>query len=240
MYLVIPMAGDGKRFVEAGYKFPKPLIDVAGKTMIERVVRNLDLAEARHIYVVQKEHREKFNIDGILSQFSPTKFQIIEVPKKLPGALLSVLAARDLLKVDSELVIANSDQLVVWESESTLKYFRDKEANGGIMTFTASGPKWSYALLDKQNQVHKIAEKKEISNNATIGVYYWSSSNNFLSCADNYIEIGETYQDEFYVAPVFNQAIIRGQKVIAKPTPRHISIGTPEQLNAYLESTHKN
>lgn len=235
MYLVIPMAGQGKRFREEGYDLPKPLIDVNGKTMIERVVRNLGLSESKHIFIVQKQHNQDYDLRNKILEFAPKDSLVVEVPGLLSGALLSVLAASDILVDDDELVIANSDQLISWNSK---EFFREMEgADGGFMVFPASGNKWSYALVDDEGNVSKVEEKNQISTNATIGVYYWKSSNNFLTCAEESIREGITYNGEFYVAPVYNQAIKAGQKIVAVPSPRHISLGTPEQLREYLKQS---
>ena len=68
--VLIPMAGAGSRFEQAGYTFPKPLIDVKNKPMIQVVVENLNI-KANYIYIVQKSHREKYNLDTLLNLMTP-------------------------------------------------------------------------------------------------------------------------------------------------------------------------
>lgn len=238
MYVVIPMAGAGSRFSEAGYKSPKPLIDVLGKTMIHRVVENLDLPEAKHVFIVQKEHRKQFSIDQTLNDLIPS-CTIIETNGLLPGALLSVLQASEVLEVDDELIIANSDQLVVTRTQSFIHHLRAKSADGGLMTFRTSGKSWSYAIVNKHGEVERVAEKEEISDQATIGVYYWKSSKYFLDCASRFIEKALTTNGEYYVSPVFNEAISEGKNVLAVSSPKHVSLGTPELLETYIKQTRR-
>lgn len=239
MYVLIPMAGAGSRFAQAGYKLPKPLIDVLGKTMIQRVVENLDLRDAKYIFVVQKEHRVNFDIDQILRDICKSPFEIFETKNLLPGALLSVLEARDTLNADDELLIANSDQLVVTKPEIFVDFLRDNSADGGFMTFKATGKSWSYALVNEFGEVNQVAEKLEISDNATIGVYYWKSSRYFLKCAEKFISKNETTNGEFYVSPVYNEALEDGKKILAMPSKRHVSLGTPELLDSFIEQQRK-
>jgi len=228
------MAGAGSRFTQAGYNSPKPLIDVLGKPMIQRVVENLCLPEAKYVFIVQAEHREKFGLDEILKRLSKFPIQIFQTEGVLPGALLSVLEARETLRIDEEMIIANSDQLTVTRPSILIDTLRQRSADGGFMTFKASGNGWSYALVNESGVVSKVAEKQEISNNATIGVYYWRSSRYFLECADEFIRKGVTTNSEFYVSPVYNEAIGDGKMILAVDSFKHVSLGTPEQLQDYL------
>jgi len=228
------MAGAGSRFVEAGFKEPKPLIPILGKTMIERVVENLDLPDAKYLFIVQQEHRQNFPIDVILNRISNGKCEVVETKGLLPGALHSILTAENILETDDELLIANSDQLVVARPIKFVEYLRNQRADGGIMTFKASGKKWSYALINEQGYVERVAEKEEISNNATVGVYYWRSSSYFLECARKFVKRNLPTNGEFYVSPVFNEAISERKKIVAIASPKHVSLGTPELLAEFI------
>lgn len=235
------MAGAGTRFAEAGFRNPKPLIDVMGKTMIQRVVENLDLPYARHIFIVQKKHRIEFELDKLLKNICDTPCDIVETENLLPGALYSVLKASKILVSDDEMLIANSDQLVITKPSHMIDELRELSADGGFMTFRTSGKSWSYALTSSEGRVEKVAEKEEISNNATIGVYYWKSSRYFLECAQRFLNKKITTNGEYYVSPVYNEAIADGKTVIAIPSLRHVSLGTPELLQLYLdEKSNKN
>jgi HAD superfamily hydrolase (TIGR01509 family) len=169
--VLIPMAGAGSRFAQMGYTFPKPLIEVNGKPMIQTVVENLNI-EAHFIFIVQKEHYEKYNLKYLLNLIAPN-CDIVQVEGVTEGAACSTLLAKEYINNDAPLVMANSDQFIEWNSNECMYAFSADEIDGGILTFEASHPKWSYARVGDDGFVSEVAEKKVISNNATVGVYYW-------------------------------------------------------------------
>src|SRR5210317_1905030 len=145
--VLIPMAGAGSRFAQAGYTFPKPLIDVNGRPMIQVVVDNIGL-EANYIFVVQKEHREKYNLDTMLGLIAP-KCKIVEVDGITEGAACTALLAKEYIDNDNPLFFANSDQYVEWEPVQFMYDMQETQADGGIVTFKATHPKWSFAKIDE-------------------------------------------------------------------------------------------
>ena len=112
--VLIPMAGAGSRFQAAGYTFPKPLIEVRGKPMIQVVVENLNI-DANFIYVVQKTHREQYNLDTLLNLITPG-CKVVEVDKMTEGAACTALLAKEFINNNNPLFFANSDQFVEWDS----------------------------------------------------------------------------------------------------------------------------
>lgn len=232
--VLIPMAGAGTRFREAGYTFPKPLIDVNGKPMIQTVVDNLGL-EANYIFVVQKEHREKFNLDTMLGLIAPD-CNIIDVDGITEGAACTALLAKDLINNDDPLFFANSDQYVEWDVMEFMYAMNEKGADGGIVTFEATHPKWSFAKTDESGLVTEVAEKNPISNQATVGYYYWAKGKDFVSYAEEMIEKNIRVNNEFYVCPVFNQAIADDKKIYTHTASKMWGLGTPEDLRYYLEN----
>ena len=179
--IVIPMAGKGSRFAEAGYTFPKPLIDIKDKTMIEVVIDNLrPSCEHRFIFIAQKEHCEKYDIYNILKRATNNKFELIQISGVTEGAACTVLLAAQYINNENELLIANSDQYINIKIDDFIKKARNKNADGLIMTFEASHPKWSYARTDKTGKVIEVAEKKIISSHATVGIYHVSQGRDFV------------------------------------------------------------
>ena len=146
--VLIPMAGAGSRFEAAGYTFPKPLIEVRKKPMIQVVIENLNI-KANFIYVVQKEHREKYNLDALLSLITPG-CKIVETEGMTEGAACTALLAKEHINSNSPLFFANSDQFVEWDSNEFLYKMNETEADGGIVTFEATHPKWSFAKIDEK------------------------------------------------------------------------------------------
>ena len=233
MNVLIPMAGAGSRFASAGYTFPKPLIEVNGKPMIQVVVENLNI-EANYTFIVQKEHYEKYNLNYLLNLIAPN-CNIVQVDGLTEGAACTTLLAKEFIDNDYPLVMANSDQFVEWNSNECLYAFNADGVDGGIITFKSTHPKWSYAKIGKDGFVSEVAEKKPISDNATVGIYFWKKGSDYVKYAEQMIENNIRTNGEFYVCPVFNEAIGDGKKVRVKDIDGMWGIGTPEDLNYFLE-----
>lgn len=234
MNVLIPMAGAGSRFVSAGYTFPKPLIDVKGKPMIQVVVENLNI-DANYIYVVQKEHKEKYNLETLLHLITPN-CNIIEVDGLTEGAACTALLAKKLINNNEPLFFANSDQYVEWDSNEFFYKMNETNSDGGIPTFRSTHPKWSFAKIDDDGFVTEVQEKNPISDLATIGFYYWKKGSDFVKYAEEMIEQDIRVNGEFYVCPVYNNAIKAGLKIRTFDTPKMWGLGTPEDLKFYVEN----
>jgi HAD superfamily hydrolase (TIGR01509 family) len=232
--VLIPMAGAGSRFQAAGYTFPKPLIEVKGKPMIQVVVENLNI-DANFIYVVQKEHREKYNLDTLLNLITPN-CKIVETDGMTEGAACTALLAKEYIDVDAPLFFANSDQFVEWDSNEFLYKMNETNADGGIVSFKATHPKWSFAKVDENGLVTEVAEKNPISDIATVGYYYWKHGSDFVKYAEQMIQKNIRVNNEFYVCPVFNEAIADCKKIKTFDIPKMWGIGTPEDLDYFLKN----
>jgi HAD superfamily hydrolase (TIGR01509 family) len=237
MNVLIPMAGAGSRFAAAGYTFPKPLIDVNGKPMIQMVVENLNI-DANFVFVVQKEHREKYNLDTLLNLIAPN-CKVVEVDGLTEGAACTALLAKEFINSDAPLFFANSDQFVEWDSNEFFYKMNETDADGGIVTFKATHPKWSFAKIDDNGIVTEVAEKNPISDLATVGFYYWKHGSDFVKYAEQMITNNVRVNNEFYVCPVFNQAIDGGKVIRTFDVPKMWGTGTPEDLKYYLENYGK-
>jgi len=231
--VLIPMAGAGSRFEAAGYTFPKPLIDVEGKPMIQVVVDNLNM-DANYIYVVQKAHREKYNLDTLLNLITPG-CKIVETNGLTEGAACTALLAKEFINNDAPLFFANSDQFVEWDSNEFMYKMNETKADGGIVTFKAIHPKWSFAKINELGLVTEVAEKNPISDNATVGYYFWKQGSDFVKYAEEMIAKDIRVNNEFYVCPVFNQAIEDNKEIRTFNINKMWGLGTPEDLNYYLE-----
>jgi len=231
--VLIPMAGAGSRFEAAGYTFPKPLIDVEGKPMIQVVVDNLNM-DANYIYVVQKAHREKYNLDTLLNLITPG-CKIVETNGLTEGAACTALLAKEFINSDAPLFFANSDQFVEWDSNEFMYKMNETKADGGIVTFKAIHPKWSFAKINELGLVTEVAEKNPISDNATVGYYFWKHGSDFVKYAEEMIAKDIRVNNEFYVCPVFNQAIEDNKEIRTFNINKMWGLGTPEDLNYYLE-----
>ncbi len=236
--IVIPMAGRGSRFQEAGYTFPKPLIDVNGKTMIEVVIDNLrPTCDYRFTFICQREHYEKYDLYHILQNATKNKFEVVQINGITEGAACTVLTAAQYIDNDDDLFIANSDQFIDIKIDDFIEAGRKDKKDGLIMIFKASHPKWSYARVDESGKVMEVAEKKLISDKATVGIYYFSKGSDFVRGAKQMIEQNIRTNNEFYVCPVYNELILEDKNIYIYdiPAEKMHGMGTPEDLNAFSE-----
>ena len=234
--VVIPMAGAGSRFADVGYTFPKPLIEVKGKPMIQVVVESLNI-EANFIYIVQKSHREKYNLDALLNLITPN-CKIVETEGVTEGAACTTLLAKEFINTDSPLIITNSDQFIDWNSTEFMYQMNEKGYEGGIVTFPATHPKWSFARIDEHNLVLEVAEKKPISDHATAGIYYWKHGSDYVKYTEQMIGKNIRVNNEFYVCPVYNEAILDCKRIFnfSIEEDKMWGLGTPEDLKYYLKN----
>jgi dTDP-glucose pyrophosphorylase len=236
--IVIPMAGAGKKFQEAGYAFPKPLIDIAGKTMIELVVQNLRPAVPhRFIFICQKEHYEKFDLHNIFKNATDNNFEVVTSFGQIKGAAPTALLATSFINTEDELLIANADQYIEGGIDGFVEKARSSSKDGLIMTFNASHPRWSYARTDADGNVLETAEKKVISNNATVGIYYFKKGSDFVRAAQSMIHKDIKHDDQFYICPSYNELILEGKQVAIYSIPQEAmhGLGTPEEVAHFLE-----
>lgn len=234
MKILIPMAGEGSRFLKEGYAFPKPLIDVDGKPMIQTVVENLQF-DAEYIFLVRKEHLEKYaGLRNTLDRISDGKFKIVEVDKLTEGAACTALLAKEHINTDEDILIANSDQIIDYRPENFLVMKNMTTVDGIIFTFNAVHPKWSFIKVNNLGFVTEVVEKIPISNIATCGIYWYRRGKDFVHSAETMIAKNLRVNNEFYVAPVYNEMIQNEKKIIPFFVQHMHGIGTPEDLNFYM------
>ena len=232
--IVIPMAGRGSRFADAGYKVPKPLIDVNGKPMIEVVTDNIrPTCDHRFIYICQAEHLVKYDLEKELKRMAGDPV-IITIDHITEGAACTVLLAEKYIDNDDEMMIANSDQYVDTVIDEYLEHLYDND--GLIMTMPANHPKWSYIKYDDNGFVTEVREKEVISNEATVGIYNYKHGRDFVKYAHQMIDKNIRVNNEFYVAPVYNEMIAAGKKIVFHNVGASMyGLGVPEDLNYFME-----
>lgn len=236
--IVMPMAGLGSRFIKCGYTLPKPLIRVFDKPMIELVIDNLNI-DGNYIFIVRKEHIEEYKLDVLLKN-KVKQCTIIPIDYTTEGATCSVLLAEQYINNNNPLIIANCDQYLEWDVNEFLYSAVSKDVDGAISTFNSNETKWSYAKLDSNNKyVTEVAEKRPISEHATTGIYYWKKGNEFVKYAKQMMSKNIRVNGEFYVCPVYNEAILDNRKIIIKDCVKMWGIGVPEDLEYFVQKFDK-
>ncbi len=235
--IVIPMAGAGSRFVNAGYKTPKPFIDVLGKPMIVRVMENLSYPDAKYILVIRKEHME---VESDLVEEIKRNFNVVFIPidKLTEGSASTVLYARKYINNKTPLLVANSDQLMDMEVADYINECKNRKLDGSILTFIdkTRDIKWSFAKIDDDGLVKEVKEKVGISDYATVGLYYFTKGKDFVNSAIDMIIENDRVNGEFYTCPVYNYIIKDNGKIGIYNIDfnQMHGLGTPDDLNKYL------
>lgn len=235
--IVIPMAGRGSRFASAGFELPKPLIDVAGKPMIDWVIDNIAPKKLhRFIFLCLQEHLDKYSLEDHLKS-KAENCVIIPVNEVTEGAACTVLLAERYIDNDSPLMIANSDQYV---DISIDEYMYSMGKNDGlIMTMKATDDKWSFIKYDENGFVTIVREKEVISDEATVGIYNFARGAEFVKYAHDMIDKNIRVNNEFYVAPVYNMMIEDKKRIgfynVGRVDNGMYGLGTPADLKRFLE-----
>lgn len=234
MHILIPMSGRGSRFTAQGYPKPKPLIEFHGRPMIENVLLNLG-KHNRFTLCVLREHYnsspEVFNrLHGLVSELN-----IIFVDAVTRGAAETCLLAKGFIHPDEPLMIANCDQMMVWDQADFEGWLAAGKWDGCMFTFFKDDPAYSYVEVDEAGVAVRTAEKQVISPHATTGIYVWTRGNDFVRAAEDMIAKDIRVNNEFYVCPVYNQNIEEGARIGIYQPKEHWPIGTPEDLTTYLE-----
>jgi NDP-sugar pyrophosphorylase family protein len=233
MNVVIPMAGIGSRFSQAGYSFPKPLIDVNGKPMIVRAVDSLGF-NANWFFLIRKDEYSEI-IKSVISELLEN-VTFVTVEKTTEGPACSVLLFEEQINNDDELIVANCDQIMEWNSE--LFFHNVRLYDGAVVTYHNDTDKNSYAKIDSKGLVTELREKEVISNISLNGIHYWKHGKYFVDSAKAMIsENDRAPNGEFYIAPSYNYMIRRGLTVgiYHIPNQQHHAVGVPIDLEKFIQ-----
>lgn len=234
MNIVIPMAGRGARFRDAGWATPKPLIEVRGEPMYSWALRGLPLELATNVILItsaELERDPRFRAD-LSARYGHLPLTVRSTPAVTEGQACTVLLARDLIDVTAPLMVFNAD--TYQHSPNLARLVRDPLVDGALSVFRAPGDKWSFVRADEGGRVLETAEKRRISGWASTGLYYFAGGRDFVAAADEMIAAGRRVNGEFYVAPVYNWLIRLGANIRLDVVEDVHVFGTPEDLRNFL------
>lgn len=240
LHIIMPMAGEGSRFLKEGWTTPKPLIKLHGKELFLRAIDSVYINEAliKYSFIVRQEHIDKYQIDKKIIDLLPSA-NVFSVAKTTRGAVETCLKARQAISQEDSLIIMDCD--LEFSSKSFINKIKEillkpiDAVDGGILlSFNSDQPKYSYAEIDENNNVIRTAEKEVISNHALCGAYFFAKSQSFLNVADEMINDTNFSKPEFYVSLLFNSLLKNGEHVKLAKMEKYASYGTPEELKQYL------
>lgn len=239
--IIIPIAGSSILFINAGYMYPKPLIEINGVTMIQKVIEKAGAVsdEYQYIFIIKDEDALKFHLDNTLKLLAP-KSEVIKLKKDTKGGLCSVLMAIDKINEDDNLIIINGDQILDVNFDEILKYWKQEDADAGIVTFESVHPRWSYARIEN-DQVIQTAEKNPISNNAIAGYYYFSNAATFFNAAFKVVKNDVQLEGSYYISPVINEYVLLNKKILHFKinSKQYHSFYSPQMIDEYEKINSK-
>ncbi|WP_028321886.1 glycosyltransferase family 2 protein [Desulfatiglans anilini] len=237
LHIIMPMAGEGSRFVQQGFTTPKPMIACKGRSLFERALLSLEGIPCgkRHCFIVRQEHIDLYAIDARIKSALP-EASIFAVSKTTRGAVETCLVARPAIHPDEGLVVMDCD-LEFYSREyadhitGILEQPASQVSGGALVSFDSDNPRYSYALADEHGRVIRTAEKQVISRHALAGAYFFSKAASFISAAERLLQDGLGGCAEFYVSLLYNYLIHDGEYVFLAKTEKYYSYGTPEELS---------
>ncbi len=241
MTVVITMAGLGSRFKKAGYKVPKYMIEAHGKTLFEWSMESLEgfkKPDNDYIFIVRKEDNSRDFIVNTCKKMDINNVEVVEIDYLTDGQATTAMLGAKYWKKDSEMMIYNIDTYV----ESYEMKAEQIAGDGFIPCFNAPGEHWSFVKLDENGKAIEVREKVRISDNCTLGAYYFKTCGLYEDLYNEYYSSDENLEKgEKYVAPLYNYLISKGGDVrisIADFDKVHV-LGTPEELDYFVANYKK-
>jgi NDP-sugar pyrophosphorylase family protein len=236
--ILIPMSGKNT-FDGSEYQYPKPLIEINGKPLIELVIECLEQIkeEKRFIFIVNAEDCQRYNLDSVLQLITNQKAIIIQLEKETKGAVCSALMAIDYIKNNDPLLISNSDHIFEYDLNRVITEFNKKDVDVGTACFDSVHPKWSFVRLDNKNKIVETAEKRPLSRNAIAGLYFFRNGVDFISAAMTAIEKDAHVNDQFYISSTLNELVLAGKNMEAYiiPNSTYHNFYSPHKIKEYEE-----
>lgn len=236
--ILIPLAGKNQFFSETEYPYPKALVEINGKTMIEHVITNFESIqeEKQFIFIVSQEDCKKYHFDDTLNLLTGNTCKIVTLEKETKGAACSVLMAIEMINNNHPLIIANADQLFEYDIDELIQEFG--QYDGGVLSFTSVHPRWSYVRVNEENIIIETAEKRPLSKCAIAGFYYFSKGVDFVIAAMQMIKKDANVNGMYFIAPVMNEMVLVNKRMIMVPidSNKYHTFYTPAKIYEYERS----
>jgi len=241
MTVLVPMAGRSAFFRPDEHYFPKPLLEVRGRMMIERVIDSLQTisGKPRFVFIINHDDDASFHLGSTLRLLTHGNCAVVPQRGETGGALCSCLLGMEHIKLDSPLIISNADQVVDVDYNSVLAAFAARKLDAGTIVFPSAHPQWSYVRTDANGLIIETAEKNPISANAIAGFYYFAHGRDFVRAAENVIRKGTRVKDRFFVSQTFNELILSGMRLGTYEISRdaYHSFYSPGRIAEFQESS---
>lgn len=240
LHIIMPMAGEGSRFLKEGWTTPKPLIELKGTPLFQRAISSvrIECVPMKYSFIVRQEHIDKYGIDKGIKALLP-EANIFSVLKTTRGAVETCLMAESAIADEDGIVVMDCD--LEFRSRQYIDILREElslsvgDAHGGaLVSFESNDPRYSYAALGEDGFVSRTAEKEVISNHALCGAYFFSTGKRFKEVAHQLMNEPEFKKPEYYLSLLYNYLLEADEKVRLATMEEYYSYGTPDELKRYL------
>lgn len=235
--ILIPLAGKSLFFDNNEFIYPKPLIEIHGKPMIQWVYENyLELQEeCRFIFAVNKTDCDKYHLDYVLRLVTAESCHIVKLEGETQGALCSCLMTIDYIDNEDNLIIVNGDQIICTDISQVLLTFKNKDYDAGTICFDSVHPRWSYVRLDENNLIVETAEKRPISRNAIAGFYFFKMGKNFVQAAMRSVKKDSNVDGKYFISSSINELVLDQKKMgIFRIKPEsYLSFYSPQKIKQH-------
>ncbi len=234
-YIVMPMAGHGKRFKDAGISKPKFMIEVENKTLFEWSLDSLPLEISRKIiFICLEEHEKEFNVSKFIKnimkdRYPKVNYELVYIEKTTRGQVETVLHAKQLIDSENTLIIYNIDTHFI----STRLKLKNQNIDGVLGCFTSDDENLSFVELNEKGFVKRVREKEKISSLASTGLYVFSNGKQFIETAETMIKNDILIKDEFFVSEIYNILLKSGKKFVIDIAEEFVPFGTPEDIKRF-------
>lgn len=237
--VILLMAGNDGPFQEAGYAYPKNLVEIDGAPLARRVIEGLaalDGPGTRMVCVVSKTENRRHHTGRVIELVRPGS-TIIETHAATGGAACSALLAVQHINRNEPLLIVNGDIVIDYPLDRVIADFAARDLDGGVIAFKDVHPRWSFVKLGPDDLAVELAEKRPISDLAATGFSWFARGGDFMDAAQSMLLKDGHVDGVFYISPVYNELILSGRRIGAHLVPRsaYSSLKTPQDTRAYGE-----
>lgn len=223
------MAGRGQRFLDEGYKVPKPLLNLGDEVIMKHILDIMRVPNVQFIFIVRQDHCDEYELDKKLLEIDPMA-KVVKINEITEGAACTVLLAKDLINNEHPLIVRDCDQIANWNAGHFLEFVQRNRADGAIVNINTDKPNYSFSKVDNAGRIYETAEKKVISNHGSAGIYYFGKGSDFVKYAQRMIEKNIRTNNEFYITPVYNQFIEDSKLILHYPIAENFQLGTPKEF----------
>ncbi len=238
MNVLVLMSGSSQAFKEAGYFYPKNLVEVMGQPMVQHVMETLAPLKTiggNFICAVRRDENRKHHTGKVLQLMDPST-TVLEIAEETSGAACSGLLAVNYINNDEPLIITNGDQILIdTDLPKIIHHFIEQRLDAGVVVFEDIHPRWSFVKCNENELVIETAEKRPISKFATAGFYYFARGREFVTAAMEMIKKDAHVNGLFYICPALNEMILKQARIGIFTIDRsnYCSLATPADVQAY-------